>query len=318
MEKEGLSSAAVVKIVLIALLCLLLMGGVTGLSYCGSPVLRFWGWGVDNGWRYGSAADYNVGSGKAPVPASASNLVVDWTFGTLRIVPYSGSDIQVTEAITGAHSRKDQVLWLCEGDTFYVRAADPGFSGCSALTGRKEVEVKIPRSMAENLREVLLNITSGDVLASGLECAELNVSVTSGRAALDDSVAQTASIKVSSGSLKTDGLKADALYLELTSGALDIGCSSGEIHLDTASGEANVKDAIAPGILDVSTTSGSVTVSIPENPGFKATVDKTSGNFDCGFPVTQSDNSYTYKNGKAQYRFEMTSGNVRLLLSASG
>jgi hypothetical protein len=318
MEKKSLSNAAVIKIILAILICLLLMGGVTGLSYCGFTGLRFWGgdfgnvWGSGNGWRYGNSSDYNAGSGSVSA-AGISNLAVDWTFGSLRVTPYSGNDIQITETIAGPYSRKDQVHWLAVGDTLYVRAAEPGFFGCSAFMGNKEVEIKVPQSMADNLQGALLNATSGDVEVSGLECANLSVNITSGSTTLHGSTAQTARLTASSGSFKADGLQADVLYLELTSGSLQVDCVSDEIHIDTTSGEANVKDTIAPKVLNVDTTSGNVTVNIPENPGFKATIDKTSGDFQCGFPVTQSGDVYSYKDGQAQYRFKTTSGNIRLL-----
>ena len=58
--------------------------------------------------------------------------------------------------------------------------------------------------------------------------------------------------------------------------------------------------------------SGDLDISLPENAGFRVTIDALSGKFHSDFPATQNGNSYFYGNEACIIDFDGASGNVRI------
>ncbi len=129
-----LTTASYVKITLIIALSLLILGSI---GFGGCSAMRF---GMLGGTEMGSA---NVDA------ASVKNLSVKWASGAVSIdVVDEGDAIELVETAPRGMTKAQQMRWSVNGDTLSI---DYGtWFSCFAL-GRKDLQVRIPKSYAQNL-----------------------------------------------------------------------------------------------------------------------------------------------------------------------
>ena len=132
-----LTTASYVKITLIIALSLLILGSI---GFGGCSAMRF---GMLGGTEMGSA---NVDA------ASVKNLSVKWASGAVSIdVVDEGDAIELVETAPRGMTKAQQMRWSVNGDTLSI---DYGtWFSCFAL-GRKDLQVRIPKSYAQNLGAV--------------------------------------------------------------------------------------------------------------------------------------------------------------------
>ena len=158
-----LTTASYVKITLIIALGLLILGSI---GFGGCSAMRF---GMRGGTEMGSA---NVDA------ASGKNLSVKWASGAVNIdVVDEGDAIELVETAPRGMTKAQQMRWSVNGDTLSI---DYGtWFSCFAL-GRKDLQVRIPKSYAQNLGAVEIDGASGDYDVNGLGCETLKLKLASG------------------------------------------------------------------------------------------------------------------------------------------
>ncbi|MBR6219266.1 MAG: DUF4097 family beta strand repeat protein [Clostridia bacterium] len=298
------------------------------------------------GFRYADAGKYTAGA--AVIDGDVKKLDIHWTDGAVEFVERAGDGIELTETAQKPISGNAQLRWWLDGDTLRVQYAKNGFFSLTSLN--KTLTVALPEGMA--LEDVRVDATSADVKAPGLTADAVAVGLTSGDLELEltgpaDSVAlsgtsgdlhatlqsaKTVSAGTTSGAIDLALAGAsDGVALSSTSGdiraelgdvkALTAGSTSGAIRvtagaagqaaLDSTSGDITAQFA-AFDELKISATSGGVTAILPEEPGFTAHVDTTSGDFDSVIPLKRDGDTYACGDERAQLKIDTTSGDVRL------
>ncbi|GHU88519.1 hypothetical protein FACS1894202_04770 [Clostridia bacterium] len=200
-----------------------------------------------------------------------------------------GSDDQMTVTRNGGECRVD----IGHESSFYI----------GIFLGDWRAEVDIPRGWAGNVdiktisggvkifdeftwNDVRLKTTSGGVTASnGMNAANLSIDLASGGINMGEVKAETFDIHTISGGVKFAGL----------TGAGNIKCTSGGVKLNrfTPTGDSTVK-----------TTSGGVTVLIPDSVSFKLDARTTSGGIKTDFGHTfdsERKNHATASNGSEPF-----------------
>lgn len=114
--------------------------------------------------------------------------------------------------------------------------------------------------------EINYDGVSGDVRIWDFECKRLRISTVSGKVDLSGRIERLSFSSVSG------GLRADALPER---------CS---VETDTVSGSVELRFDGCPGDVEVDSTSGDVTLWLPEDAGFELDYDSVSGDLDCDFP----------------------------------
>ena len=251
-----LTTASYVKITLIIALSLLILGSI---GFGGCSAMRF---GMLGGTEMGSA---NVDA------ASVKNLSVKWASGAVNIdVVDEGDVIELVETAPRGMTKAQQMRWSVNGDTLSI---DYGtWFSCFAL-GRKDLQVRIPKSCAQNLGAVEIDGASGDYDVNGLGC-------------------ETLKLKLASGDVDGQHLQADELRVDVASGQLDVeGRFADRVDVRTASGQTRIVCREAcPKTIDADIASGSVSVAVPESSGFTARIEKASGRFSSSFSLSQNGN----------------------------
>ena len=112
--------------------------------------------------------------------------------------------------------------------------------------------------------------------------------------------------------LKREAEKAGKIKAGTTSGTVEvqadqndetkISCTSGTVRVTLK----QLKE------LEIGTTSGNVQAYLPEEPGFKAKVGTTSGDFTTSIAMSRDGKEYTCGDGSGRVTISTTSGDVRI------
>lgn len=166
-------------------------------------------------------------------------------------------------------------------------------------------------------QRISLSTTSGRIDARSLSAEELKLSTVSGKLTGDFSAA-TAGIFSTSGKIEVRGDTAEALNLSSISGSVRFeGTAGRSARVKTTSGKAGLVLRALPENVKCSSVSGELSLLLPETgEGFTAEYQTVSGSFDCGFPVTGTQERRSGMvccgMGKARISLSTTSGGMRI------
>ena len=174
-----------------------------------------------------------------------------------------------------------------------------------------------------------IGTTSGNVSLSGAAAKTLSVETTSGSVSLRYAGAETLSISccsgntrlenVAAGSFSLDGTSGDVTgalavrsgYVSTSSGDVSLTASSGELVVDTTSGNVALELPEGASTLNVDTSSGDVRLNWPWEQGFLLTYDSASGRLRGADKAFASvDGSYQWGDGSCQIYVDTSSGNL--------
>ncbi|MBQ9030915.1 MAG: DUF4097 family beta strand repeat protein [Parasporobacterium sp.] len=198
----------------------------------------------------------------------------------------------------------------------------------SVRRGGGKLEISVPAS----IREVRLQMSSGDAKAAGLKLERLNGRSSSGDLTLDQCEAMESHLKTVSGDVRIRDCRIRKMEMECVSGDITVDSCRGELMLQSVSGDISVKEHTG-GAVEGKTKSGDVELSLAD-PELNADVSSMSGNVGCtvtgcDFTAVLSTKSGTLKNktsilgrgngkelqvgmGTAKIRLKSISGNVIL------
>lgn len=262
MTMTRLTNASYVKIGLLVLLAIVLCGGIVSCSARCTPSYDF-------DYSYDDVTMRETGAGSV-AGANVQNIAIAWAAGsaTVTVCDDAETNGEVVFTETGSAVRSHPLRWTCENGTLYISydSLKNGIFGCSSF-GSKQLEVKIPRSVAQALGRFELDVASGDYTVEGLACQTAKLGIASGTVEVSNVVIQNLKADIASGRVALTGDLADSLDLKM------------------ASGDANISTSQCPksGKLDIA--SGSVNVALPSQSVFELSYDALSGRIESDFPV---------------------------------
>lgn len=249
-----LTTASYVKIGLLVLLAIVLCGGIASCSARCTPSYDF-------DYSYDDVTMRETGAGTV-AGADVRSISIAWAAGSATITvcddAETGGEVVFTE--TGSAVRSHPLRWTCENGTLYISydTLKNGISGCSSF-GSKQLEVKVPRSVAQSLERFELDVASGDYTVEGLTCQTAKLGVASGTVEVADVVVQNLKADIASGHVALAGDLAEAFDLKIASGDVSI----------------STRQCPKTGKLDIA--SGSVNIALPSQSAFGLSYDALSG-----------------------------------------
>ncbi len=291
-----------VKIALVALLCLVVCGGLVSCNRgCTSA--------VNHATSLGSSlyADYelpNVGGGTVAAQ-DVQDLEIDWAAGSVavEVVPDAEADgmVVIEEPASGQVPDQERVRWGMVGQKLVVAS---GYErrglclwGCSLNAAQTQLTLRLPESTARALGTMALNAASGRYTLGPIGCEQLRISLASGH-------------------VEGEGLQASDLQMQVASGKVDLsGTFADQMTLDQASGNVAIAcEGRCPSRSKIDLASGNVQLQLPEDVGFSVDVDRTSGSFDYAFSdsAKQSGSAYVHGDGTGRISVNMLSGSMTL------
>ena len=235
-----------------------------------------------------------------------TSLDIDWVSGTLTLVE--------DENIDGVKIVEDTNLTR-ESELVHSYLHDGKLNIHFFASGHTSFGMKIRKDLTvtyhPGLSNLKVDITSGTFNAETLTADKVSIDMTSGSSNIGSIISQEVDVDFTSGNLKIGRVSTNGFDAELTSGKLNVQhITANSFNVDMTSGDMKVGfDEISKASFEI--TSGSIDMSLPEAGG-KVRVNKTSGSVKTERQCSVSDNLYTFDEGSADIKVEMTSGKLTI------
>ena len=282
---------------------------------------------------YPEGEKYSVGDAVFTEPIES--IDVEWQSGSVRIATHAEDTVLLTEETETILTDDLRVHWWQDGATLRVRFTASGAR--TELLGmyRKELTLTVPETAV--FQSVSLDSASARVSADKLTSDVVSISAASGAidavcdaqhillntASGDVSLQQTGfadevNISTTSGSIDARLERADALHLRSASGAVYAEADEvNDLAVKTTSGRIDCRlRALSSGSTALSSTSGAVALTLPEDAGFLARVRTGSGSFRSDFAMRKDGEVYHCGDGSADVDIKTASGSIDLCRGA--
>ncbi len=230
---------------------------------------------------------YTAGGGSA---SDVSALEIDWVDGFVELVPYDGDKVVFQESAAKSLTEQEQLHWYNDNGCLKIQYAESG-RGVS-VTLNKHLTVKLPKDVSYS--EIEIDAVSAAVEASGLKAAKLEIDEVSGAVGLRNFSGSELGINSVSGAVDCGGLDYGKTDIETVSGSITLGYS---------------KTAM-PREIDMSTTSGSMTVILPQTLGFSAELSSVSGSVSTDFDSMVAKGAILCGDGAVSIDADSVSGSL--------
>lgn len=307
--------SAVIRIVcysvVVILLAVLLIMGISGRWNNG-----FFSFNLIGGSYYSDADKYQAGS--AEIDGNAvTDLDVDWMDGQVNIEVYDGNTVKISEKSSKKLEEKEQLHYYNKNGRLMIqyRESSRKVLNFGGYDYNKELTIKIPAKTAEEMGYIGVDTVSSDIRITGISGDKFNIDTTSGSVELNRCKASQIFVDTTSGDLSCTGVSAEKEFnADTVSGKIDVEGSIRRFNADSISGSIKLSSAVCPEQVSTDTVSGSATLLIPENEGFRFEKDTVSGSFESDFEISFRDERGTYKDGGdgASFRFESVSGSIKI------
>ena len=128
--------------------------------------------------------DYATSNTYSVSDVDIHNLEIDWTGGSISVIPYTGNDILIKETCSDEISENTCLRYKIDGNTLKVyesrNQASINFSEEDGMS-EKDLTISIPPSVNESADfAITVNTVSADIALDNLRLAQLSVDTTSG------------------------------------------------------------------------------------------------------------------------------------------
>lgn len=138
-----------------------------------------------------------------------------------------------------------------------------------------------------SLDRFISKTTSGSLNAERISAKVVEIDTTSGETKINGTY-NSFKFNSVSGSLTSESLSSKETSIGTTSGEINVSGTPGDLKASTISGSIVLEYADYSNKIDIETTSGEVSIKLPDSAGFNLDFQSTSGEAECAFPITES------------------------------
>ena len=131
-------------------------------------------------------------------PDDVTELNVNWVGGRVEIVGYNGNDYFVEEAATRQLMEEERLSYVLDGNTFSVFYL--GNDQTIIDDAFKKIEIRIPNSVAKNLKSVNVN-TNGEVVFKNFTSESISVNNINSSVRFENAYAKSTEILTEGGNV---------------------------------------------------------------------------------------------------------------------
>ncbi len=299
-------------------------------------------------YTYENADMYTAGDRE--ITDKVRTINIDYVSGNVKLKGTDDDKITINETSNRDIGDEYKVHTWVDGDTLFVRYCK-SINKISFHNIEKELEITIPG--AQELSDMTVHVSSGNIDFSGfttesfnaqsssgnlkISCnaSDIKIKASSGNVGLEqEGDSSSIDIKSSSGNITVvqkgniDNVKLNAssgkIYAALDKASkLDVHVSSGGINVeaneitdlksDASSGGNSFKLGAAPKTSDIHSSSGGVKVYIPEDSDITVKPHISSGDFNYDLPMSKNGKEYVNGNGTYEMVINVSSGDVDIL-----
>ncbi len=230
-------------------------------------------------------------------PGGTPRLVVETFNGSVDVAAGSGNTLQVDVTKRGGgisqQAAQDdlknvEVTMTQDGDTIRVvakrtdRPVDIGNSGAS-------VKLRVPKGASLDLRS-----SNGPITTSGVG-SDVKAQTSNGPITARGSTGPL-NLSTSNGAITIDG-GSGTINVETSNGPINVTADNAVVVGSTSNGPFTFSGSLASGRSDMSTSNGSIAVTLPANAQFVVDADTSNSKISSDFAVTAQDTSDIHLSG---------------------
>jgi hypothetical protein len=279
-------------VILWSIVSILFLIFLIGSIILGMFTTNFTGFSLNLGTvNYENSDMYNVG--ETQIQDNIQELELNWRDGNLTVEVYDGDTLDISEE--GANSEDAKLRYYIDGDKLIIQYCKAAMGLSSDVPHNKSLLIRIPAAKVAEMREIEIDSTSSEVSLLGLTVDKLDISNVSGDINVEN---------CDVGSAEVDTVSAD----------LGFSGKAGQIGFDSTSGNLIFNSNQQPEIVEASTVSGSVQMSLPANiSGFTAILNSLSSNLETDFFTTVNNEQYVYGDGSSKFSLNTVSGKFSIM-----
>lgn len=296
----------IARIVLLVLLAAIL----TGVLILGLSGDFAWDFNFGSFSFYPEEESYSIGNGAVPTDP-VDKIDIDWGSGNVIIEAYDGEEIQLSEEITGQAEKRDLMRYRLKNGKLEIKYCAP-WRNFFHRQPAKNLTIKLPKAFAKTLEELKVEATSDMMTVTDICARDAELEIVSGEVKLKEAEFKRLKVESVSGQIDGEVVTAEEASFESVSGQIMLNGAFDKLELESVSGKISVNDSIFPQSLKLETISGDADLTIPDGAGFTLKKESISGELFCNFEVTYSGDTVIYGDGRADYKTETVSGDVRL------
>lgn len=309
------------------------------LTGCSFGLINTFSYQYENGDKY-TAGDREIDD-------KITKINIDYLSGGVKVRGTDTDNIKVDETANTDLDSDHQVHTWVDGDTLYVRYC-VSTKSINFNKIEKSLEITIPE--AQELDDFIIDISSGDTDISGITTGSLDSHASSGNVNIDCSAevielkvssgnidlkqtgdnksvnvksssgkvsftqvgtSDSVSIDSSSGGVTANVDRIDKMYVHVSSGKIYVeGNSIADLTSKSSSGHSDFRLKNAPMKADINSSSGGVSVYVPEDSDVTVNVSIASGEFNYDLPFAKNGKTYVAGNGTSDMKIHSSSGDV--------
>lgn len=340
-QKKGLSTGAIVAIVVCSTILLLAIVGAVLAAVVGTAAVKtvLGGDGlvstiIEDSDLFGESGKLTIGGddsgftkersadGAYSVPAEGiDTLRIEWVSGDVKVLVESdSSEIRFCEgAERGEISDSDCLIYKLDQNALTIRFSssriydDIDWDNLSSLIPPKELTVYIPASLMDSgFASFVATNVANSCEVYGVTAREAAVTTVSGDSLLSGFSSDTLKCDSVSGDVTLEGCSVRKLNMYSVSGLCEAEGEFTEAKLDSVSGELTLMPASAVDKASLDTVSGDVAITLPASYGFAVECSSVSGSVSAEGFTTIANDEYFYGDGACEIDVETVSGDIEI------
>lgn len=246
-----------------------------------------------------------------------SELKIEWVSGIVNVSVGTGTEIAFFETADVPLSNGQKLIATRNGDKLKISYCDATDAVWKWLDldkihmPRKDLTVTVP---ADVLKKMKIEAVSATVTVDGVGARETDIETVSGEINAKNVSSNEFDAESVSGKITLNGVAVTKLDVKTTSGSLNGVADAREVDLETVSGDMELNLLSTPFELDTEAISGSITLGLPENAGFRLSFESVSGDYESEFASVKKGKTYIVGDGTGVFETETVSGDVRFVI----
>lgn len=274
--------SAVIRIVVFSLLLVVLVFVVLSLCYGISSYSGYWSSSISGDLSY---------SGGSVASSTVTDVEIEWVNGSITVQTGNTDSIEFQETLYSDNTKP--LVWKQSGGKLIIQFSekDIHFGIFETNSVKKDLLITIPKTWVGDT--VTINSVSAEMNVSGLSCEQLDLNNVSGTCSFEECLVKDLSLETVSGRIAYSGT--------LTN-----------LDCDSVSADCTIYADNSPASIDMDGVSADLILYLPEDCGFRVSMDSLGKKFSSDFSTTVQNGSYLYGDGSCRITADSVSGDITI------
>lgn len=305
-------NSSIFKIIIWSIIAIILISILVSGVRFNSINFNFFSFGGNHNF---DSSSYSSGNNEVDAK-DISDIEINWIDGSVNIESYDGDTIKFYEQFGKELDEKDLLHYYNSGSKLTIQYSSSKKIPIS-LGGydlHKSLTVQIPESIMEKLDDIKIEAVSSDINIKNINSKYIDIESLSGNISLNSILVSKIDIETASGDFDSNDINVEKTSsISTISGNAALNGSISAVNFESTSGDLKVISKVCPTSVDADTTSGNITLNIPDNDGFTYSCDGISGDLKCDFPTKGEKSEGIYGDGSSDFSFDTVSGDINIL-----